>query len=230
MEKSRPRLTRRDSVQRTNFMGITSRLLNQWRKPTGRLGRLLAWVLNISHSRVNDWGLKHVSIEKHDTILDVGCGGGMTVHKLAGIATAGKVYGVDFSEESVAVSRRTNKQLIRMGRAEIRHGSVSCLPFSDDTFDLVTAVDSHYYWPDLVADMQEVLRVLKPGGRLVIIGEAYKGGKYDERDRKFVELVNLAYHSVDELGELISRAGYSDVQMFEEYDKGWMCGIGTKPS
>jgi hypothetical protein len=64
----------------------------------------------------------------------------------------------------------------------------------------------------------------------VIIGETYKGGKYGERDRKFVELVNLAYHSVNELGELILRAGYSDVQMFEEYDRGWICGIGRKPS
>jgi ubiquinone/menaquinone biosynthesis C-methylase UbiE len=213
-----------------NLMGIMTKLLNQWRKPTGCLGRLLAWVLNISHAKVNDWGLKHISIEKHYTILDVGCGGGMTVRKLAGIATEGKVYGIDFSEECVTVSRRTNKQLIKMGRVEIRQGSVSCLPFSDDMFDLVTAVDSHYYWPDLVADMQEVLRVLKPGGRLVIIGETYKGGRYDGRDRKFVELVNLAYHSVNELGELISRAGYSDVQMFEEYDRGWICGIGSKPS
>jgi ubiquinone/menaquinone biosynthesis C-methylase UbiE len=179
---------------------------------------------------VNDWGLKHISIEKHYTILDVGCGGGMTVHRLAGIATEGKVYGIDISEECVAVSRRTNKQLIKMGRVEIRHGSVSCLPFADDMFDLVTAVDSHYYWPDLVADLQEVLRVLKPGGRLVIIGETYKGGKYDARDRKFVAVVKLAYHSVNELGDLLSRAGYSEVQMFEEYDRGWICGIGRKPS
>jgi ubiquinone/menaquinone biosynthesis C-methylase UbiE len=210
-------------------MGIMSKLLNQWRKPTGRLGRLLARVLNVSHSRVNDWGLKLISIEKHYMILDVGCGGGMTVHELAGIATEGKVYGVDFSEECVAVSRRTNRQLIKMGRVEIQHGSVSGLPFSDNMFDLVTAVDSHYYWPDLVADMQEVLRVLKPGGRLVIIGESYKGGKYEKRDRKFVESVNLAYYGINELGELISKAGYSDVQMFEKYDKGWVCGTGRKP-
>jgi ubiquinone/menaquinone biosynthesis C-methylase UbiE len=179
---------------------------------------------------VNDWGLRHISMDKHDMILDVGCGGGMTVHKLAGIATAGKVYGIDFSKECVAVARRTNKQLIKTGRVEIRYGSVSCLPFSEAMFDLVTAVDSHYYWPDLVADLHEVLRVLKPGGRLVIIGEAYKGGKHDERDRRFVESVNLAYHTVNQLGELISKAGYSEVQMFEEYDRGWVCGVGTKPS
>ena len=211
-------------------MGIMSKLLNQWREPTGWLGRLLAWVLNISHSKVNDWGLQHISIEKQYTILDVGCGGGMTVHKLAGIATEGRVYGIDISEECVAVSRRTNRQLIKIGRVEIRHGSVSCLRFADDMFDLVTAVDSHYYWPDLAADLREVLRVLKPGGRLVIIGEAYRGGKYEKRDRKFVEAANAAYYSVNELGELISRAGYSDVQMFEEYERGWICGVGRKPA
>jgi SAM-dependent methyltransferase len=103
------------------------------------------------------------------------------------------------------------------------------LPFPDGAFDIVTAVNSHYYWPDLVRDMQEVSRVLKPGGCLVLIGEACKGGKYDKRDQKFVELVHLAYHTADELGNLISKAGYSKVQMFEEYDKGWICGIGRKP-
>jgi ubiquinone/menaquinone biosynthesis C-methylase UbiE len=211
-------------------MGVMKILFNQWRKPTGLPGELLAWVLNISHSRVNDWGLKHIAIEKQYTLLDVGCGGGMTVRKLAGIATQGKVYGIDFSEESVTVSQRTNNQLIKEGRVEIRHGSVSDLPFSDGMFDLITAVDSHYYWPYLVADMREVLRVRKPAGNLLIIGETYKGGKYSERDRKFVQLANLAYLRINELGELISQAGYSEVHMFEEYDRGWICGIGRKPS
>jgi ubiquinone/menaquinone biosynthesis C-methylase UbiE len=206
-----------------------SRLLDQWRKPTGWLGRILPWVLNISHSKVNNWGLKHVSIEKDYTILDVGCGGGMTVKKLAGMTTEGKVYGIDFSQESVAVSRRTNTRLIRMGRVEIRHGSVSSLPFADDMFDLATAVDSHYYWPHLVPDMQEVLRVLKPGGKLVIIGETYKGSKYEKRDHMFVKSLRLANHSIDELADIISSAGYSDVRMFEERENGWMCGVAKKP-
>jgi ubiquinone/menaquinone biosynthesis C-methylase UbiE len=186
--------------------------------------------MNRGHSEVTDWGLGHISIGKDDTILDVGCGGGETVHKLAGIATEGHVYGIDFSEASVAVSRRRNRQLIQAGLVDIQCSSVSCLPFSDGVFDLVTAVETHYFWPDLVSDMHEILRVLKPGGMLAVIGEAYKGGKYEERNLKWVEWGNMAYHSMDEFGEVFSVAGYSDAQMFEAYERGWLCGIGRKPS
>jgi ubiquinone/menaquinone biosynthesis C-methylase UbiE len=211
-------------------MGIISKLANQAREPTGRLGRFTLWTFNAHHSKLTDWGLTHVTIEKHHTILDVGCGGGLTVRKLAGMATAGKVYGIDVSEESVAASSRTNKQWIAMGRVEIWRGAVSHLPFSDDRFDLVTAVETHHFWPDLVADLHEVLRVLKPGGRLLIIAEGYKDGKVDERFRKLVELLQIAPWSVYELRDLFSTAGFSDVQMVEERNKGWICGIGNKPA
>jgi len=97
-------------------------------------------------------------------------------------------------------------------------------------FDLVTAVDSHYYWPDLVADMREVLRVLKPGGKLMIIGKEFKGGIYGYLYQKWAEQFKITYRSVDELGELLSMAGYSNVQTFEEGDRGWICGVGRKPS
>ena len=211
-------------------MGVMSKLLNQCGKPTGRLGRFMVWTFNVHHSKLTDWGLKHVAIEKHDTLLDVGCGGGRTVYKLARIAPEGKVYGVDHSQESVAASRRTNKQLIEIGRVEIRQGSVSSLPFSDHTFDIATAVETHVFWPDVVADMREVLRVLKPGGRLIIIAEYYKGGKHDRRDQKIAALMKLPFLNLCDHGQLFSQSGYSDIEMFEQFDKGWICVIGRKPS
>ena len=162
-------------------------------------------------------------------ILDTGCGGGGTIQKLARIATNGKVYGIDFSDESVMVSRMTNKQFLQMGRVEIQQSSVSCLPFSDNMFDFVTAVNTHNYWPNLVSDMQEILRVLKPGGKIIIIGSVYDGGKYDKRNQKYAELIEIAFPSVNELREIFLRAGYSEVQMFEKYNRGWICGIGIKP-
>ena len=88
--------------------------------------------MNSSHSKLTDWGLQYISITNYDTILDVGCGGGRTVNKLAAIATQGKVYGVDYSEESVAFSKRTNSRWIEAGRVEIRQASISQLPFPDN--------------------------------------------------------------------------------------------------
>jgi cyclopropane fatty-acyl-phospholipid synthase-like methyltransferase len=81
-------------------MSIMSKLLKQCRKPTGWLGRITAWEMNRGHSELTDWGLGHTTIGKGYTILDVGCGGGETVHKLAGISFEGQVYGIDFSEEA----------------------------------------------------------------------------------------------------------------------------------
>jgi len=183
----------------------------------------------MSHSSLSDWGLKHVPIEMHFAILDVGCGGGRTIQKLAAIATEGKVYGIDYSEGSVAASRGKNAQLIEAGRVEIQKASVSQLPFPDDKFDLVTAVETQYYWPDLVKDMQEILRVLKPGGTLMIIAESYKGGRYDMVQGLAMSLLRSTRLSVDGHRELFSTAGYTDVQIFEEQNKGWICGIGRKP-
>ena len=91
-------------------MSLSSRLLNQMRNPTGWLGRWNLRSMNDRHSKLTDWGLEHVSIANDATILDIGCGGGRTIHKLANLATNGKVYGVDYSETSVAASRRTNQE------------------------------------------------------------------------------------------------------------------------
>jgi ubiquinone/menaquinone biosynthesis C-methylase UbiE len=187
--------------------------------------------MNASHSKVTDWGLTHVSIEKHHTILDVGCGGGRTIHKLAATATQGKVYGVDYSEESVAATRRTDARWIEMGRVEVRHGSVSQLPFPDGMFDLVTAVETHFWWPDIPVGMREVFRVLKPGGTLVIIAEIYKGANTlaARLAEKYADRSPFKLLSVEEHRKLFANAGYADVQVMEECVKGWICGVGRKP-
>jgi ubiquinone/menaquinone biosynthesis C-methylase UbiE len=187
--------------------------------------------MNASHSKLTDWGLKHISIENHHTILDIGCGGGRTVSKLAAMATQGKIYGVDYSDESVAATKRTNVRWIDLGRVEIRHGSVSQLPFPDSMFDLVTAVETHFWWPNLTGDMREVFRVLKPGGTLILIAEIYKGANTVAARllEKHASQTGMTLLTVDEHRELFENAGYSDAQVFEQRDKGWICGLGRKP-
>lgn len=119
-----------------------------------------------------------------------------------------------------------------MGRVEIREAPVSQLPFSDNMFDLVTAVETHFWWPDIPEGMREVLRVLKPGGALLIVAEIYKGA--NTRTAKIVEkyltFSGMKLLSVDEHRELFANVGYSDVQVIVDSGKGWICGIGKKTS
>src|SRR5271154_2218866 len=87
--------------------------MNQVRKPSRWFGRFFVWLMNLTHSGLTDWGLSHVRIEEHFTILDVGCGGGRTIEKLAALASKGSVYGVDYAKGSVAASRGKNVKLIQ---------------------------------------------------------------------------------------------------------------------
>ena len=185
--------------------------------------------MNRRHSKLTDWGLRQISTQEGDTILDVGCGGGRTVNKLAAAANLGVVYGIDYAEESVAAARRVNEQLMKQGRVEIRQASVSQLPFADNRFDLVTAVETHFWWQDIAAGMQEVFRVLKPGGSMAIIAEFYNGGKHAKYVDRLSKWTTMAILDVDQHKALFSSAGFIDVQVVEQRAKGWIFGIGTKP-
>jgi ubiquinone/menaquinone biosynthesis C-methylase UbiE len=203
-------------------------LARQVRKPNKWIGRPFLWVMNASHSTLTNWGLQQVSIEKSFRVLDIGCGGGGTIQKLADVATEGLVCGVDYASGSVAVSRSKNANLIKSGRVDIRQGSVSQLPFPDNSFDLALAVETQYYWPDLVNDMKEVRRVLQSGGKLVVIAETYKGGRLDKLKGPAMKLLQSAQLSADDHRQLFLSAGYDDVQIIEEKKRGWICAMGAK--
>ena len=205
-------------------------VMRQVRKPSRWVGLVIVKGMNESHAGLTDWGLSHVAIGKQWTILDIGCGGGRTVGELAKAADAGKVYGIDYAEGSVAASRNHNRQLIADGRVHIERGSVSKLPFSDCMFDLVTAIETQYYWPHLQDDMKEVRRVLKPGGKLLVIAENYKGGRFDWFEGPVMRfLLGSSRLGPQDQRSLFEGSGYTDIQIAEERRKGWICIVGTKP-
>jgi ubiquinone/menaquinone biosynthesis C-methylase UbiE len=208
-------------------LGLT--FVRQCRKPKWGLGRLVVREMNARHRGVTAWGLSHVTVRATDTILDVGCGGGRTIATLAEMASQGKVYGVDYSTDSVATARATNSALVREGRVDVRHASVSKLPFTDRMFDLVTAVETHYYWPDLKSDLEEVRRTLKSGGRVLLIAETYKGRTMDWLYRPAMMLLGATYLTPDEHRAVLASAGFADVQVFEESKRGWICALGRAP-
>ena len=184
--------------------------------------------MNRSHASLTVWGLSHIQIDRDATILDVGCGGGATVARLASMAEQGKIFGVDYSAASVATARRTNAARIATGQVDVRIASVSALPFPDNTFGVVTAVETHYYWPDLRRDLVEILRVLEPGGTLIVIAEVYRGRRLDSLYRPVMAALGAAYLTEPAHRELFTSAGFTSVSAFEERAKGWICVVGKK--
>jgi len=209
-------------------MGLIEKMVRQSRKPTGRFGTFYAGLMNIGHSRVTRWGLNHVLINKNDTLLDIGCGGGKTVNTLAKMATEGKIYGIDYSEVSVAVATKTNKRFIDAGRVEILHASVDSLPFPDNLFDLATAVESYYFWPNLIDNLKEIRRVLKPGGSLILINECYRDERFEKRNSNWARIGDFTYHLPEELRVFLKNAGYLSIQIEVLENKNWIVAKGTK--
>ena len=209
-------------------MGLMQQIFRHARKPTGRLGTLFGKSMNNRHSKLHSWGLSHVSIDPESIILDVGCGGGKAVQEMARVSVNGKVYGVDYSEAMVQLSRKVNKNQIADGHVEIRHGSVSSLPFSDSMFNLVTAFETVYFWPSLIDDLREVKRVIKPGGILLIVNEAYKHDKFEKRNTTISKWVEMNLHTPEEYRELLNDAGYTDVEIHDLPEKNWITTIAKK--
>ncbi len=184
-------------------------MFKQFRQPTGWMAGLAGLGMNRGHEKVWRWGLEHVAIAPDATILDVGCGGGGAVKILARTAPRGKVYGVDYAEDVLPTARRVNRATIGQGRVEIRHGSVSDLPFADDTFDLATAFETSVFWPSPVDDLREVRRVLKPGGTLLIANEAYADARFEERNATWSRLADFQLQTPEETRRCLIEAGYT---------------------
>jgi SAM-dependent methyltransferase len=117
-------------------------MMLQVRKPSLWLGRLILKDMNRRHSEVTDWGLGHVEIREQRAIVDVGCGGGRTLEKLAALAPLAHIVGIDYAAGSIAESKARNAALIAAGRVEVVQASVDRLPGPAGQYDLATAVET----------------------------------------------------------------------------------------
>ena len=98
--------------------------------------------------------------------------GGHHIKKLLQLCPKGKVQGIDYSAVSVEKARKVNASAIAAGRCAVQQASVAELPFEAEQFDVVTAFETIYFWPELAQNFREVYRVLKPGGTFFICNEA----------------------------------------------------------
>ena len=198
------------------------------RKPVGELGHQILDRMNKSHENMAQWGVSHFDIKEDDLILDIGCGGGRNLERFATQITTGKVVGLDYSEVSVEKSIKLNKKSVDEGKVEVIQGSVSEMPFEDNTFDIITGFETIYFWPDFINDLKEVNRVLKKDGLLFVCNEAvYREGEMDKYD-DLVELLDMKIYSEDVLKESLQKTGFKDFEAYTDDENDWICIIAKK--
>jgi ubiquinone/menaquinone biosynthesis C-methylase UbiE len=198
-------------------------LLQNCRKPQGGVGRLVARSMNYGHATISKWGLSFLpALDAEARILDVGCGGGANLREMLEMYPQAYVSGIDYSEESVAVSKKTNSSLLSK-RCEVLQATVSALPYQDGEFDAATAFETIYFWPNLAGDFSEVRRVLKANGVFLLCIEACDPDKDVWTDR----IDGMRIYSKDELAAFLEEAGFAVAQA-DTNEKGWLCIVARR--
>ena len=188
-------------------MGFVKSFFSPCARPEGFLGRVMLRFMNFGHAPLTNWGLSLVEIHDGWTMLDIGCGGGATLKRLLMRSKGAQVYGIDISEESVAKARKVNASVLDR-QVFVTQGSAEKLPYEDNKFDLVTAVETVYFWPDLPNCLKEVRRVVKPGGRFAIMVEVL------ENDSVWTDVVDgMTAYSPEQLKEMLEGAGFVKTEL-----------------
>lgn len=204
------------------------KLVENAEKPDGFWGKLMIRSMNKGHSELTDWALCYVNIKSGDYVLDVGCGGGKTVGKLSNMVGNGKVYGIDYSDLCIKKAEKLNHKNVLCGKVKLQKATVSALPFDSEKFDLVTAVETYYFWPDKLNDLREIWRVLKPGGKIMLVFEMLKDKNDPEKWSKVEERLNIEAVSREDIDAMLERAGFLSIRTYVKSGTTWLCAVAVK--
>ena len=209
------------------IMGLLSKFFSNARKPEGFLGKIMVNGMNGGgHAAMANWALASVTIGRDDQILDIGCGGGANIARLLQRTLRGTVIGIDFSPVSVSKSLKVNTKAVEEGRCKVLEGNVANLPFDEGTFDLVTAFETIYFWPDIEHCFIEVKKVLKPSGQFVIVNESDGHGEMDAKWESMIE--GMHTYTPEEIQLLLTNVGFRDLNIAVNEEKRWLCATAKK--
>lgn len=144
-------------------------IAEQARHAKGPLGRLIAFIMARETFAGNMRAIDALDVQPRDRVLDIGCGHGRSLGVLAARASEGHVAGIDPSPLMAEIAVERNRKLVKTGRIEVAIAGVDKLPFADGSFDKALCVHVIYFWKHLDAALQEIARVVKPGGRLALL-------------------------------------------------------------
>ena len=151
--------------------------------------------------------LGKMQLGRADNILDVGCGSGWLVRRLARMVPEGRVVGMDISDEMICVARRNS---IEHDNILYVTGEVGEIPWEPNFFTHAISVESAYYWPNPAGGVKEIFRVLRPGGEAWILINYYRDNLHCHQ---WGALLAVPTHLLPaaEWKELFRQAGFAEV-------------------
>ncbi len=201
-------------------MGIAQTLSSQGRKPTGPLGWVTAWVMPVMFTSLYAKVARRLSLQPEDDVLDVACGSGAFLKWHA--SHVHHIAGLDHSEIQIGLAKRWNRNRIAAGTAEFVAGDAAALPWPDDTFSAVTC-NCVSCFAEPQRSLLEMCRVLRPGGRAVVVME---GTDRERGDRPQADMFGMPVWTGDEVRQMMADAGFS--QISATYDKNMWLVDGIK--
>ena len=193
--------------------------MSQFAKPTGFFGKILAKGMARGHKDFYKNTAKAMNLKNDDKYLEIGFGSGLFIKKYVSNIT--RIAGLDYSEDMVKLANEFNKNLVESGKAEFKHGDVTSIPWGDNEFSIIVAIETFFFWSEPEKSLKEIFRVLMPEGRLLIEMACNKDDGLNHE--KLVKKMNLKLYSSNEMKKLLKDAGFSEIVI--EYFKGFWIPI-----
>ena len=199
----------------------------QARKPSGFFGRwVMSKIFDRGNAAINDFMKEQLLLQENDHVLEIGFGTGKLIFEMAKRVNKGLIEGIDLSETMVAIAEKRNKNYLAQGRVIIRQGDFEETAYNDNRFDKICSANTIYFWPQPDNCIKKILRILKPGGKLILAFEDIK----QLESRPLSTNVFHLYHQ-DEIIKLLSRNGFSgsiDMISKEIKSKRYHCAVAVK--
>jgi len=160
------------------------------------------------HSDITEQTLALMDIKPTDRILDLGCGTGWASRRLARLATAGEVVGIDVAD---VMLRRAADESADVPNVRYVWGSAEKIPSPDASFTKVLSVESFYYYADQGKALDELHRVMAHDSRLFILINLYKDNHYSLRWVSELKVPVQALSEAEYIA-LLQEHGFSNVQ------------------
>ncbi|KZX13303.1 demethylrebeccamycin-D-glucose O-methyltransferase [Methanobrevibacter oralis] len=186
----------------------------QFMRPHGEDGLKMIKEMNQGHEDISNFAMECIDTSVDDDVLDIGCGGGVNIEKFLRRCPDGNVWGLDYSVVSVSESIKRNQEAVDMGRCQVIEANVCNMPIDDDTFDIVSAFSSIYFWPDFKNTLKKVFKIIKTNGQFMI---ACGSDGNDPNDEDWVDAdAGMTVYTEEQLIEYLRKAGFKEIKTYRK--------------